>query len=134
MVKEMYKTFRLTRGMDLKREIEKYVIDNEISGVILSSVGSISKLTIRLADGKSILEKEEDFEIISVNGTLSKDGLHLHISVSDINGNLIGGHLKDGTIINTTCEIVLLIFDDVKYTREYDENTGFNELAINEIK
>ena len=48
----MYHCFRLTQGSDLKKEIEEYAIKNKISGVILCSVGCLSKLTIRLADAK----------------------------------------------------------------------------------
>ena len=127
----MHYCFRLTKGMDFKKEIEKYVISNKVSGVILCAVGCLSKLTIRLADGQSVLEKDGMFEIVSVTGTLSEDGLHIHISVSDEAGNTIGGHLKDGCIVNTTSEVVLNIFDDIKFKREYDEKTGYNELVIN---
>lgn len=125
----MYHCFRLTKGADLKKEIESYTINNKISGVILSSVGSLSKLTIRLADSKTILEKDGMFEIISITGTLSEDGVHIHISVSDEHGNTIGGHLKDGCIINTTAEIILKELN-IKFKREYDEETGYAELVI----
>lgn len=126
----MYHCFRLTNGSDLKKEIESYATNNKISGVVLCAVGCLNKLTIRLSDGKSILEKEGMFEIVSITGTLSEDGVHIHISVSDKSGNTIGGHLKDGCIVNTTAEIVLNIFDDLKFKREYDKNTGYNELVI----
>ena len=126
----MYQCFRLTKGSDLKKKIESYAINNKISGVILCAVGCLSKLTIRLADGESILEKEGMFEIVSITGTLSEDGVHIHISVSDELGNTIGGHLKDGCIVNTTAEIVLNIFDNIKIKREYDESTGYDELMI----
>lgn len=129
----MYHSFRLTKGMDLKKEIGKYAISNKISGIILCAVGCLSKLTIRLADGKNILEKDGMFEIVSVTGTLSEDGVHIHISVSDENGNTIGGHLKDGCIVNTTAEVVLNIFDNIKFKREYDKKTGYNELVINSL-
>ena len=128
----MYKCFRLTKGMDLKAEIEKYSINNNISGVVVCSVGCLNKLVIRLADGESILEKDGMFEIVSITGTLSPDGVHIHISVSDEEGNTIGGHLKDGCIINTTAEVCLVIFDNISFNREYDESTGYNELVVNE--
>ncbi|MBQ7137033.1 MAG: DNA-binding protein [Bacilli bacterium] len=127
----MYRCFRLTKGLDLKKEIESYTINNKISGVVLCAVGCLSKLTIRLADGKSILEKEGMFEIVSIMGTLSEDGVHIHISVSDEYGNTIGGHLKDGCIVNTTAEIVLNLFENIKLKREFDKNTGYAELIIN---
>ena len=130
----MYHCFRLTKGSDLKKEIESYAMNNKVSGIVLCAVGCLSKLTIRLADGQSVLEKDGMFEIVSVTGTLSEDGLHIHISVSDEEGNTIGGHLKDGCIINTTSEVVLDIFDDIKFTREYDEKTGYKELVITNIK
>lgn len=126
----MYHCFRLTKGMDLKNEIEKYVKNNQISGVVLCSVGCLSNLNIRLADGESILEKEGMFEIVSTTGTLSKDGVHIHISVSDEFGNTIGGHLKDGCIVNTTAEVVLNVFDNIKFERKFDDKTGYNELVI----
>ena len=126
----MYHCFRLTQNTDLKKEIEEFAIKNKISGVILCSVGCLSKLTIRLADGESILEKKGKFEIVSITGTLSEDGVHIHISVADEEGNTIGGHLKDGCIVNTTAEIVIKSFDNIKFNREYDENTGYNELII----
>ena len=128
----MYKCFRLTKGMDLKEEIEKYSINNKISGAIICSVGCLSKLTIRLADGESILEKDGMFEIVSVTGTLSPDGVHIHISVSDEAGNTIGGHLKNGCIVNTTAEVCLVIFDNISFSREFDESTGYDELVVHE--
>jgi len=126
----MYHCFRLTKGMDLKKEIEKYATSNKVSGVVLCAVGCLSKLTIRLADGESILEKEDMYEIVSIIGTLSEDGVHIHISVSNKYGNTIGGHLKEGCIVNTTAEVVLHLFDNIKFKREYDEKTGYNELII----
>ena len=126
----MYQCFRLTNGSDLKKEIESYAINNKISGIILCSVGSLSKLTIRLADGETILKKEGMVEIVSIAGTLSEDGVHIHISVSDEFGNTIGGHLKDGCIVNTTAEVVLNIFDNIKFKREYDKKTGYDELVV----
>ena len=127
----MYHCFRLTKGMDLKKEIETYAVSNKVSGIILCAVGCLNKLTIRLADGKSILEKDGMFEIVSITGTLSQDGVHIHISVSDELGNTIGGHLKDGCIVNTTAEVVLNIFENIKFKREFDQETGYDELVIN---
>lgn len=123
---------RLQYGADLKKEIENLCYQNGVtSAVVISSVGCVYKATIRLADGKTIKEYDGNYEILTINGTISKNGSHLHISFSDINGNTFGGHLCYNTLINTTCELVLVGINEYSFTREYDEKTGYDELIIN---
>lgn len=122
---------RLTKGMDLKKEIEKIASSEDVgAGVVLSSVGCVSRGRFRVADGESIKKMDEDLEILSLNGTLSKNGVHLHISYGDIEGRAWGGHLSEGNIINTTCELVIGILSEKKFTREPDKDTGYDELVI----
>lgn len=126
---------RLKKGDDIKKFITNYSTENNIqAGVILSSVGCVINGRIRLADGKSIRELEERLEIISINGTLSLDGSHLHISYSDMKGMVIGGHLVEGNIINTTCELVIGEFSQYSFKRSFDEETGYKEIEITERK
>ncbi|HAB66866.1 MAG TPA: DUF296 domain-containing protein [Firmicutes bacterium] len=123
--------FRLVRGQDLKKEILLYCKNNKIeAGVILCAVGCIKHLHIRLAEAKEYIDREECYEIVSITGTLSKDDCHIHISVSDNKGNTIGGHLKDGTIVDTTCEVVIYELDDYIFNRELDNNTGYEEIVM----
>ena len=46
------------------------------------------------------------FEIVSLSGSICRDGLHLHMSMSDCEGNVLGGHLRYATVF-TTAEILL---------------------------
>ena len=125
--------FRLTKGMDLKKSIEDYVVENKIkSGVILSAVGCLYKVCLRCADGVTVKTIDKDYEIVSATGTLSMDGWHIHVSLSDVDLNTIGGHLKDNCLVNVTAEIVLGEFDEYEFSREYDESTGYKELKIKE--
>lgn len=127
--------FRLTKGMDLKKSIEQYVVDKKIkSGVILSAVGCLYQVCLRTADGVTVKTINEDHEIVSVTGTLSMDGCHIHVSLSDVNLQTIGGHLKDNCLVNVTAEIVLAEFDDFEFAREFDESTGYKELVIKEMQ
>ena len=130
----MIHAIRLTIGQDLKKEIKKYCEHHQIqAGVILSSVGCLYKCKLRMAGGQEYYENEKDYEIISLNGTCSKNGLHLHCSLSDVDGHVIGGHLEEGCFINTTCELVLLELEDFKFTREFDETTGYHELVVKKV-
>lgn len=122
---------RLTKGMDLKKSIEQIALDNNFSAsVVISSVGCLDKAVIRMAGGKEIKMYNQDFEIVSLNGTISENGSHLHILISDKDGNCIGGHLCNGCSVNTTCELVIESLEGYKFVREFDESTGYKELVI----
>lgn len=127
----MNHAFRLIRGNDIKKEIISYCQKKNIkAGVIISAVGCIQHLHVRLAEAKDYINKEGCYEIVSITGTVSKDDVHIHISVSDNTGKTVGGHLKDGTIVGTTCEVVIYELKDYIFDRELDDITGYDELAI----
>lgn len=123
--------FRLRPGQDLKKELLYYCQMHSLHGAcIVSAVGSLNKAHIRLSGGKDVVEFQGPFEIVSLNGTLSSSGIHLHMSISNFDGKVIGGHLMDGCEIHTTAEIVLLENNDLLFTREADGHTGYKELII----
>ena len=123
--------FRLKKGQDLKKSICDYCCEHQINtAVVVSSVGCLDAYKLRLAKAKSYLEKAEDVEILSVNGTISNGKAHLHLGVADEYGNCVGGHMCEGCIVNTTCEVVLLELEDYTSFRTFDENTGYDEIAF----
>lgn len=123
--------FRLRPGQDLKKELLFYCQLHHLhAACVLSSVGSLKKAHLRLANGKDVVEFQGPFEIISLNGTLSTEGVHLHISISDFEGKVIGGHLMDGCEIFTTAEIVLVENMELRFYREMDGHTGYKELVV----
>lgn len=127
----MNHAFRLVKGNDLKKEIISYCQKENIeAGVIICAVGCVSHLHIRLAGAKDYIDNEDLYEIVSITGTISKDDVHIHISVSDKTGKTIGGHLKDGTIVDKTCEVVIYELKDYIFSRKPDESTGYDELSV----
>lgn len=125
--------FRLTKGMDLKKSVVKYCEDNKIkAGIIGACVGCCYEIHFRLAGGKEFYHKKGAHEIVSMTGTISEDGVHIHVSFSDNNGVVVGGHLSDGCLVNTTAEVVIIEIDNYRLKREVDENTGYKELVIKE--
>jgi len=124
---------RLTDGQDLMIEIKKLLAEHAVeAGVILSAVGSLkqSKIRVPVINGEVKFIQPENLEIDSLHGTVSQNGVHLHISVSDLEGKVWGGHLQEGCIIRTTCELVVGLLEDTTFTRELDEGTGFEELQV----
>jgi predicted DNA-binding protein with PD1-like motif len=122
---------RLHPGEDLRQSLLRFASDQSIEAAcVLSGLGSLKQVTLRHAGRSQVSTLAGDFEILTVSGTLSKHGIHLHSTVSDGHGKVTGGHLCDGCVIRTTGEIVLGIIDSLSFLREFDAQTGFAELVI----
>jgi len=123
--------FRLKPGEDLRQSINHYVQQNKIrAGWIGTCVGSLTKYQLRFANQPESSIGFGHFEIVSLSGTVSDNGSHLHMSISDSTGRTIGGHLQDGNIVYTTAEIVILSTDEFEFTREKDGTTAWEELQV----
>ncbi len=126
---------RLAPGDDLRSSLERSF--TELSGVhgakaacIVSGIGSLTQASLRYAqqpEGSSI---EGPLELLSLAGTLSIDGAHLHASVSDARGDVKGGHVMPGCIVRTTAEVVIALLPEWEFRREVDSRTGYKELLI----
>lgn len=122
---------RLKPAQDLKQSLQSFAIDNNIqAGFILTAVGSLQQATIRYANQNQSQVLAGKFEIVSLVGTLSVNGLHLHISIADSEGITKGGHLVDGCLIYTTAEIAIGESENLVFSREVDPQTGYLELEI----
>ena len=126
--------FRLKPGADLKLAIQQKVIDLGIeAGWIATAVGSLTNYNIRFANQPAATMKTGFFEIVSLTGTVSINGSHLHVSISDTKGKMIGGHLLEGCIIYTTAEIVLMSSARYEFKRLRDGSTPWEELQVTEL-
>jgi predicted DNA-binding protein with PD1-like motif len=127
-------TFRLKPGQDLFDSIQAFVHEKRVgAGCVLSGVGSLTHGLLRLANRDFYSEYDGHFEIVSITGTVSIYGSHLHIAISDGEGKTIGGHLESGCKIYTTAEIVIAVFRDVIYRREFTEDSGYDELVVHHV-
>ena len=85
---------------------------------------------MRFADVPDAVVLPGPLEIVSLSGSLSAAGAHLHVSVSDAAGRVVGGHLGYGSTVRTTAEVLLALLPNGTLTREHDPATGFNELVV----
>jgi uncharacterized protein len=123
--------FRLKPGQDLKTGIQDQVNEKQIkAGWISTCVGSLTDYKIRFANQPDGSSDSGHFEIVSLTGTVSVNGSHLHISISDSAGKTIGGHLMEGCKIYTTAEIVILSSNDFVFKRAKDGTTEWEELQV----
>lgn len=124
-------SFRLRPGQDLKDELEKIVKSQRIqAGSMLTCVGSLTDVVLRLANQDTGTTYQGHFEIVSLVGTLSTNGSHIHLAVSDSTGRTLGGHLLAGCKIYTTAELVIGVLTDLAFTREPDPAFGYKELVV----
>ena len=122
---------RLQPGDDLRRALETWMGEQqEQAGCLISAVGSLSVAQLRLAGAREATGFRGDLEILSLSGTLSRDGAHLHIAAANSNGTVIGGHLCSGSLVRTTAELVIGLLPEWRFRRRLDPATGFAELEI----
>ena len=122
---------RLQPGDDLRRVLEAWMGDQqEQAGCVISAVGSLSVAQLRLAGASQATAIRGELEILSLSGTLSPDGAHLHIAIADSTGAVIGGHLCMGSLVCTTAELVIGLLPQWRFSRELDPATGCAELRV----
>ncbi len=123
--------FRLKPGQDLKTAIEIYAETEKIeAGWIITCVGSLTQTHLRFANQPVGSKANGHFEIVSLVGTVSTNGCHLHLSVSDSLGRTTGGHLLPENLVYTTAEIVIGESKQLVFTREKDGTTEWEELQV----
>lgn len=88
---------------------------------------------MRFAEQKSAELLDGPWEIVSLVGTLEPTGYHLHICLSDNTGRCVGGHLKEGSRVHTTAEVVLAELPGVRFSRVHDPRSGYPELVVEDL-
>ncbi|MFW6034936.1 MAG: PPC domain-containing DNA-binding protein [Halothermotrichaceae bacterium] len=118
----------------LEKAVEKYDIEH---GLILTGYGTLDKSNTHMVTTTGFpvhehFEKmEQALEVISLDGIISSGDIHAHIVLSDTE-QAYGGHLEPGCRTLYLCEVVIGILDNIKLSRETDEN-GLNLLDIEEL-
>ncbi|MCR4465672.1 MULTISPECIES: PPC domain-containing DNA-binding protein [unclassified Burkholderia] len=126
---------RLSPGDDLRASIEQALrrLDAHAAFVI-QGIGSLNVAQLRYAGVAAPTELRGDLEILTLAGSVSPDGAHLHMAVSDAHGRVSGGHVASGCVVRTTAEILLVSLPAHRFSREHDALTGFNELVVRPAK
>ena len=122
---------RLRPQQDLRRTLDALVLEHRLEAAfVLQGIGSLEVARIRFAGSDQPTELRGDLEILTLAGSLSPDGAHLHITVADADGRVAGGHVAPGCIVRTTAEILLAVLPGYRFSREADPDSGWDELAI----
>lgn len=122
---------RLRPDTDLRSGLDDFLEAKQIqAAALLSCVGSLRSVSLRLAGAVREQQFAGSFEIVSAEGTLSTNGCHIHIAIADQEGKVTGGHLCYDSLVLTTAEVVLVELQDHAFSRQFDSDTGYKELLI----
>jgi predicted DNA-binding protein with PD1-like motif len=122
---------RLQPGQDLRDALCAVLPDCGVSAAfVLAGIGSLSTTQLRFAGAPQATAIEGDVEILTLSGSLSPDGAHLHATISDGQGRVFGGHVAAGCIVRTTAEVLVALLPGHAFSRETDAVTGFGELVV----
>jgi predicted DNA-binding protein with PD1-like motif len=122
---------RLHPHQDLRSALDAVLSQHQLGAAfVLQGIGSLSVARIRFAGRSEATELRGDLEILTLAGSLSPDGAHLHISVADAEGRVTGGHVAPGCIVRTTAELLIASLPEHRISREPDADSGWDELAI----
>jgi len=125
---------RLRPQQDLRSALQSILADYKVSAAfVLQGIGSLSTARIRFAGMSEATELHDDLEILTLAGSLSPDGVHLHMTVSDAQGRVLGGHVAPGCIVRTTAEILLALLPEHQFSRAPDAQSGWDELVVRPI-
>lgn len=122
---------RLKPGDDVKKSLIEFARNHGLKApAILTCVGSLTDVNLRLANQSNGTARHGYFEIVSLVGMIDPPGGHLHLSAADKDGMTFGGHVLDGCLVYTTAEIVIAELVDLEFKREEDKTFGYKELAV----
>ena len=102
---------KLAPGSDLRLSLEELAQRDGISGFVLGVVGNLTKASFQCPGQAEPTVLEGDLEVITLNGTFSPEGMHLHLSLSDGACQVWGGHLEPGTIVQKGVDLLIGVLE-----------------------
>ena len=105
---------KLPPGSDLRLSIEEFARDQRMSGFVVSIVGNLSRACFQCPGRTKPTVLEGNLEIITLNGTFSPHGVHLHLSISNVNCQVWGGHLENGSEVLKGADILVVLLESDK--------------------
>jgi hypothetical protein len=97
---------------------------------VVAGIGSLRPAQVRFAGAAEAVPLPGDHEILTLSGTLGDGGSHLHVTLANGHGQVVGGHVAPGCIVRTTAEVLLARLPGWIFDRAPDAATGYAELVV----
>ena len=121
---------KLAPGSDLRLSLEELAQRDGVSGFVLGVVGNLTKASFQCPGQAEPTVLEGDLEVITLNGTFSPEGVHLHLSLSDGACQVWGGHLEPGTIVQKGVDLLIGVLEQRDVSPARQTSTPRIEIAV----
>lgn len=101
----------LEPGSDVRQSLEQLAAQEGGHGFVLSVVGNLTQASFQCPGEASPTVLAGELEIITLQGTVAAQGVHLHLSFSDNACQVWGGHLEPGTLVYKGADLLVGLFD-----------------------
>ncbi|MEB3306910.1 MAG: DUF296 domain-containing protein [Cyanobacteriota bacterium] len=101
----------LEPGTDLRDTLQQLADQEQAQGFVLGVVGNLSQAAFHCPGHREPTVLSGELEIITLNGTLAPEGVHLHLSVSDGACQVWGGHLEPGSRVLKGADLLVGLLD-----------------------
>ncbi len=108
--------YNFSPGADVFNSLNKLQKDFKSTSFLISAVGDLSRGSFKCPLSQKPVILENKLEIITLSGYLTSKDSHIHISVSDENCRVFGGHLLPGTIVLKTLDILLGVIPNLQHS------------------
>jgi predicted DNA-binding protein with PD1-like motif/glutaredoxin len=102
----------LAAGTDLHQSLRAFAAQHGVEAFVLGVVGNLSQAAFQCPGQEEPTLVSGELEIITLQGTLSPEGVHLHLSLSDGTCQVYGGHLEPGTHVLKGADILLGVLQE----------------------
>lgn len=98
-------------GSDLRASLEQLGAEVGGHGFVLGVVGDLSQAAFQCPGQPEPTVLQGHLEIITLQGTVSPRGVHLHLSLSDGECQVWGGHLEHGSLVQRGADVLVGFLD-----------------------
>ena len=120
---------QLDAGADVRRSLEDLAHHEKAQGFVLSVVGNMGQVTFACPGRTSPTVLSGELEIITLQGTIGPQGVHLHLSFSDGDCQVWGGHLEHGSLILRGADLLVGFLDTAEQTTGAAASTAVGPAA-----
>ena len=122
--------YNFSTGVNVYNSLNDLHRDHNSTSFLISAVGDLSKVSFKcpLNDNPLIIAKK--LEIITLSGYTRSYESHLHISVSDEDCRVFGGHLLSGKIVLKSLDVLIGIIPNLNKKSFANSNHKYSSVHI----